>query len=188
MANSDDASQSSDDESVLILAQIAKEASFFAQEGSYCTPIGYDLVLLNSQFTVDLFSNPTLVNNICPADTPINVPCNKGTLHTLEMADFGTTPVYFDSHGIANVLSLYRLRKKYCMTYDSIDRGGVFLVHMEGGVVKFSPTPKGLHALDIHNNPDAAYLLVNNHNHHVNTVRDNYEGFSKKQIEQATTA
>jgi hypothetical protein len=153
---------------------------------------------LDSQSTIDLFTNPALVNNIRPAKTPINVHCNNGSMTTTEEADFGDTPVYFNSHGIANVLSLHRLGQKFRVTYDSTDRGGVFQVHTPNGLVEFVPTPKGLHALDLQQHPEAAYLLVNDAELHypkapnpqppVMTVRSNYDGFSHKQIGNATTA
>ena len=38
-----------------------------------------------------------------------------------EEADFGNTPVYFDDCGIMNVLSLYRLGRKFKVTHDSMD-------------------------------------------------------------------
>lgn len=65
--------------------------------------INKDLVLLDSQSTVHLFSQPEHVSNIRAADTSIWVHCNKGMLETTQVADFGDTPVYFDSRGIANV-------------------------------------------------------------------------------------
>jgi hypothetical protein len=43
-------------------------------------------------------------------------------------ADFGNTPVYFDSRGIVNVLSLYQLGQKFKVTYNSTNREGVFKV------------------------------------------------------------
>jgi hypothetical protein len=33
-------------------------------------------------------------------------------------------------------------------------------IHTSGGLVEFKPTSKGLHALDLHDNPNAAHLLV----------------------------
>ena len=101
--------------------------------------------------------------------------------------------MYFDLRGIANVLSLYRLGQKFCVTYDSADQGGVFQVWTDKGVVEFSPTSKGLHALNLKDNPDAAYLLVNNaadapQHSSFTTVRHNYEGFTKCQIKQAVEA
>jgi hypothetical protein len=54
---------------------------------------------------------------------------------------------------------------------------------MKHGVVEFKPTPKGLHALNLKDNPDPAFLLVNDadvqmphvapNKPHVNTVRTN---------------
>jgi hypothetical protein len=95
--------------------------------------------------------------------------------------------------GIANVLSLYRLGQKFRVTYDSADRGGVFQVWTDKGVVEFTPTSKGLHALNLKENLDAAYLLVNNaadapHHSSFPTVRHHYEGFTKRRIKQAVEA
>jgi len=191
-AGQDDASESSDDESILILAQVDEELILTQGDTPARAPIDSNLVLLDSQSTVNLFSRPEHVTNIRPANKPIRVHCNKGTLETTLQADFGDTPVYFDSRGIANVLSLYLLGQKFKVTYDSEDRGGVFKVFTKAGVVEFKPTKKGLHALDITDNPEAAYLLVNDadiaYDSPVRTVRNNYEGFTKKQIQQATQA
>ena len=159
----DDASDSSEEESVIILTQFDK--ALFAQESTSPAtrrPINSDLLLLDSQSTVHLFSRPEHVTNICPAEHPIRVHCNKGTLDTTKEANFGTTPEYFDSRGIANVISLHQLGHKFCVTYDSNDRGGVFQVHTSDGVVEFTPTDRGLHALNLRKNPRAADMLVNN--------------------------
>ena len=215
----DDASVSSDDDSVIIMTQTheaivptfrASYADIVRSSGPPPTspsdaivlsqtastprrPISSDLLLLDSQSTVHLFSQPEHVTNIRPAATPIRVHCNKGTLDTTQEADFGDTPVYFDARGIANVLSLYQLGQKFQVTYDSKDRGGVFKVFTPAGVVEFSPTPNGLHVLNLKDTPDAAYILVNDAslasgNTPVSTVRKNYEGFTKRQVQQATRA
>jgi hypothetical protein len=114
--------------------------------------------------------------------------------------------VYFDSGGIANFLSLDHLGKKFSVTYDSLNHGGVFKVYTKKGIVKFKPTPMGLDAVNLKDNPGAKYLLVNDanltfptspdsvplkpdsHHVHMTMVRNNYEGFTKKQIKQATVA
>jgi hypothetical protein len=169
----------------------------FAQDVPGST-INSDLVLLDSQLTVDLFTNPAHVQNICPTKKPIQVYCNSGTMVTTTEANFGDTPVYFNSCGNANVLSLYRLGCKFRVTYDSTDHDGVFQVHTKKGIVEFKPTPKGLHALNLKDNPKAAFLLVNDaniqmphldhHQMHVSTVGENFDGFSRKQIKGAMMA
>ena len=117
----DDASQESDASSVIILAQLSDDPV-----NPPSRPIDKDCVILDSKSTVNLFSNPSHITNIRPAATPIWVHCNKGPMITTEQADFGDNHVYFDANDIANVLSLFRLAQKHRITYDSIDRGGVF--------------------------------------------------------------
>jgi hypothetical protein len=118
----DDASVFSADERVDILAQV--DETLLTQKTSLsppCCPIDSDLLPLDSQSTVHLFSRPEHVNNIRPAANPIRVHCNKGILETTTEANFGHTPVYFDLRGIANVLSLYCLGQQFQVTYDSAD-------------------------------------------------------------------
>ncbi len=127
---------------------------------------------------------------------PIRVHCNKGTLATNKEADFGNTSVYFNSRGIASVLSLYCLGQKFRGTYNSLDRGSFFELHKAKRVVEFKPTSKGLHALNLKDNPEAAYILVNDadlafplsHQTPVTTVCNDYDSFTKRQIEQAIAA
>ncbi len=59
------------------------------------------------------------------------------------------------------LLSLYRLSRKFRVTYNNTDHNGVFKVWTPQGVVEFKPTEKGLHVLDLKENPEAMYLLVN---------------------------
>ncbi|KAL3821708.1 hypothetical protein ACHAXA_003266 [Cyclostephanos tholiformis] len=84
----------------------------------------------------------------------------------------------------------------YHITYDSRDRDGVFRVFTDNGVVEFMSTDTGLHVLNLRDNPEAAYLLATHvsdtapspiqtppdHQLHVNTVRDNYHGYTKTQV------
>jgi hypothetical protein len=184
------ASDASNEESVIILAQFNEAVLVQDDSAAERCYINSDLMLLDSQSTVDLFSNPDHITNICPAKTPIGVHCNKGILATIEEADFDDTPVYFDSCGIANVLSLYCLGQKFRVTYNSLDRGGVFQVHMTKGVVEFKPTSKGLHALNLKDIPEAAYIFVNNadlafplsHQTPVTTVCNDYKGYTSGKL------
>jgi hypothetical protein len=95
MTESNDASKASDTSSVIILTQ-----------QTACHPINPKHLLLDSQSTVNLFSNPKHVNNARQATTPIDVHCNKGSIPTSTVADFGTNEVCINPNGIANVLSL----------------------------------------------------------------------------------
>jgi hypothetical protein len=63
-------------------------------------------------------------------------------------------------------------------------------------LVEFKPILMGLHTLNLKDNPEAAYILVNDadlvfplsHQTPVTTVRNNYKGYTKRQIEQAIAA
>jgi hypothetical protein len=181
-ADMDDASVASDDSSVIILTQKTGRSS-----------IPPDYLLIDSQSTTNLFSNPEHINNVHPVAQPINVHCNKGVTTTSTVADFDSNEVYLNKDGIANVLSLFLLSKKQHITYDSHDCRGVFKVHTSGGLVEFKPTSHGLHALDLHDNPNAAHLLVTSTypdeaHLHVNTVHENHKGFTPKQIKRAHEA
>jgi hypothetical protein len=184
----DDASACSDASSVIIIAQ----------DHGGRSSIDPNFLLLDSQSTVNLFSNPTHVDNVRPATHPIQVHCNKGVMLANNVADFGSNEVYVNKDGITNVLSLFLLAKKHHITYDSHDRGGVFKVNTSEGLIEFKPTSKGLHALDLRTQPEAAHLLVtsshfsppsdtppppqtpeDDHLYTIKTVCENYEGFTK---------
>jgi hypothetical protein len=77
------------------------------------------------------------------------------------------------------------------------------MVHTPCGVVEFHPATNGLHIVDLKQNPEVAYLLVNDadiddnipwadcypdNQVHINTVCQNFEGYTKKQIQQAEHA
>ena len=151
MLAANDASVASDKESIIILTQVCTypvgaNLDYVLAQDVLGSAINSDLVLLDSQSTVDLFTNPAYVQNICPTKNPIQVHCNSGTMSTMAEVNFGNMPVYFNSCGIANVLSLYRCGHNFWVTYDSSDCNGVFQVHIKQGVVEFKLTPKGLHA------------------------------------------
>ena len=111
--DADDASVASYEEFEVLLTQQLDNLliSNVLVSNASCKVINKDFLLLDSQSTVHLFSNPNHVAIICPTSHPIRVHCNKGTKFTTEEADFGDMGVYFDESGIANVLSLFQLGK-----------------------------------------------------------------------------
>lgn len=69
------------------------------------------------------------------------------------------------------------------MSYDSQDWGGVFILYMPTGPVKFYLMDKGLHYLDLTFQlaPEIATMLVN-------TVVDNYKGYTWQEVTKAHEA
>jgi hypothetical protein len=70
---------------------------------------------------------------------------------------YGT--VWYHPDGIANILSLHNMQKKYKVTYDSTQGNG-FVVHKAGSNNHvFMPSNKGLFFSDVKN--DEAHVLIN---------------------------
>ncbi len=152
----------------------------FAQNTSY---IGDTKILLDNQSTISQFVNGDLPADIRPADRPVRVHTNAGSTITTLEGNFGDFKVFYDAGGIANIHSLKDVGQRHRVTYDSFDRGGVFIVHTPTGVIEFHPTEKGLHCLDLKDKSptDIALMLVN-------TVADNYEGYTKREVLKAHEA
>ena len=73
------------------------------------------------------------------------------------------------------------LKKRHYVIYDSKDGDGVFKVHTSQGVVEFIPHESGLHYLDLKDIEEDGVVLVT-------FIRENFEGFMKKQVEEAIKA
>ena len=97
--------------------------------------------------------------------------------------------VWYIPEGIANIFLMNELEKKYCFTYDSWE--GYYVVHTQDGPVKFYKDENGLPYINLEDSEeDAAMLLVQMGSEEaatvfVQTVRQNYEGFTKKEVLQA---
>ena len=87
--------------------------------------------------------------------------------------------VWFDTKAITNILSLKNVRNKFHVTYDSRNGEGACIVHKPSGVnVHFVMHPDGLHCHDTKNRQPTM----------VSTVKEESEGFSKRQFKQAKAA
>jgi hypothetical protein len=115
----------------------------------------------------------------------MTVHINGGTLTTnmkAHVANYGA--VWYDSNAITNILSLKNVRKKFHVTYNSQDEG-IFIVHKPGGIIlHFTAHADGLHHHDTHDTHDTHDRQLTM----VTTVKQESEGFCKRQIEQAKNA
>ena len=101
-------------------------------------------ILLDSQSTVDVFKNKKLPKNIHDAKKALSLHCNAGIATVDKIGDLpGYGTVWFYKDGIANILSLNNVKKKYRVTYDSTAYD-CFEVHKGDGTKSvFKPSKKG---------------------------------------------
>ena len=107
--------------------------------------------------------------------------CNAGSTTTNQKGMFGNFSIWYNLQGIANVLSLKMFTDHYLVTYSSNDSGGVFTVHTPKGNIEFICYPHGLHYLDLAK-PQLPHVLI------AMTIKENYDGYTKNQIDGAILA
>jgi hypothetical protein len=81
-----------------------------------------DWILLDNQSIVDVFYNERLLKNIRKADSFMDIHCNAGVTSTNLVGDLpGYGEVWYHPSGIANILSLARVKNRHRVTFDSTD-------------------------------------------------------------------
>ena len=139
------------------------------------------VILLDSQSTMDLICNPALVSKTFRSSKNMRLTSNGGTMvvtHKATMPGYHTD-VWFDKKAITNILALRNVIKQYRVTYDSDDQ--MFVVHRESANkpnMQFRMHESGLHYYD----PRQEEFVF------VTTVSGNKEGFMQRQIKGAEAA
>jgi len=96
--------------------------------------------------------------------------------------NFGGITVKHSPYGIANVLSPNGSKHRHRVTYNSENCVGVFQEHTNEGIVEFKPSTQGLHYRDVFDANSNIELLL------VNTVRENFKGYSCHEVHKAREA
>ena len=87
-------------------------------------------LLLDSCSTTNLISNKSWLHDIHDDGTSISVRCNAGTITLNQKGYFGSyaEPVWFNPHGIANIMSMDNVAKYYRITMDT-EANNAMLLH-----------------------------------------------------------
>eukprot|EP00957_Ditylum_brightwellii_P208640 15358331-Ditylum_brightwellii.AAC.1 len=94
-------------------------ANHLLQQSALRSKIDPNWVLLDSQSTVNIFSNPALLVNIRKARHTLDIYCTVGKSPTDMIGNFpGFGTVWYYAKGIANILSLSKVTKLFRVTFD----------------------------------------------------------------------
>jgi hypothetical protein len=138
-------------------------------------------ILLDSQSTIDLACNPALLTDIHHVDQCLTIRCNAGKTTTHwrgTMSGYGE--VWYYPAGIANILSLSRVKDKFRVTFDSA-ADNAFHVHKPEKTLIFREATRRLYYFDTASRDEYADVLVT-------TVSDNKSKFSAYDYSQAKLA
>jgi hypothetical protein len=154
---------------------------------------------LNGCLTVTAFKMNKYLQEIKTMPGGIKINCNSGAVSINRMGMYRNLKVWYIPDGIANIFSMHELKKQYRITYDSWE--GHYVVHTPKGEVNFYKDEQGLPYIELDGPAGckAAMILPQSMQQehvantgvevmHVQTVRGNYEGHTKRDVLQAKEA
>ena len=77
-----------------------------------------------------------------------NVDCGATIQQQGQLGEY-PNPVWYNPHGIANVLSMHNLAQHYRLAMDTNVNTSIHLCHDDGTIIPFTPSQKGLYRCDM---------------------------------------
>jgi len=154
-------------------------------------------VYLDGCSTVTAFKNNKFLKSIKTEARGVKINCNAGAISTNKRGQYGNLKVWYLSDSIANIISMHKLESLYRITYDSW--AGYYVVHTPKGEVHFYKDEQGRPYLDLEESSEDGTLLLMQHEGSacneeseavslVQTMRRNYEGYTKHEVLKAKEA
>ena len=148
--------------------------------------------------TVTAFKSDKHLKNIKTVRGGVKIKCNAGTVTTNLQGTYKGLKVWYLPNRIVNIFLMHELERSYQITYDSWD--GYYMVHTQKGEVRFHKDEQGLPYINLGKSDlEAAMTLlqqeIQEHKEtmdskmsYIQTVRGNYEGYTKREVTQAKEA
>ena len=140
-------------------------------------------LLLDSCSTTNLISNKNWLHDIHNDGTSISIRCNAGIIRLTHKGYFGSypEPVWYNPHGIANIMSLDNVAKYFRITMDT-EADNAMLLHRDDGLtMKFIPNGKGLYHHNLITEDGGMWTFIT-------TVADKADKYTHRAIQRARAA
>jgi hypothetical protein len=158
---------------------VALDSLVMSQGGGLTIPPTW--LLLDNQLTVDVFANGDMLEDIHQVDDEMVIASNGESNVTLEMGVLpGYGPVWYDPVGIANIVSLSRVREKYDVSFNS-DHNIFVVTKPDDTVFEFKQSDSGLYLYDLASNKQKGAVMVN-------TVASKKSRYTNKDYSRAVIA
>jgi hypothetical protein len=140
-------------------------------------------ILLDSQSTLSVFRNASMLSNIRPSDQVLRAITNGGSQTSHLVGDFPNLgPVWYNPESIANILSLAKVRRVCRVTMDTSE-SPAFVVHrLDGSEMRFEEADSGLYVFSPNDSTAVKMYTL------LQTVAGQKKLWNKRQIEAADEA
>lgn len=148
-------------------------------------------MLLDSKATTNVFCNRRLLRDIIQDKKGIKIHGHSGIriTHLKDKIPGIDDWIWLDEKGIANILSLAKLRRHFLITYDNWGQGSKFVVHKPNRkMVVFHEISNGLYYHHLRRDKCTTKLVRDPSVSLVTTIAENKQWFSTRQIARCRTS
>ena len=148
------------------------------------TGINANWILLDSQSTISVFKNASMLKNTCPSAQPFCAFTNGGYQDSHMISNFPTLgPVWYNPKSMTNILALAHVQKVCRITMDTSVEAASIDHHKDGTKIKFQEHSTGLYVYNPNdtNSTVVGYTMVS-------IVANQKHYFSRQEIKAADAA